>query len=183
MTPEMAKDFVVAMSAINGAYRSGFNGHLRTSYSTLEDVIVAVKPVLAKHNLCFIQRIHEGESARVETVFIHVTGAMLSTGICDVPVSKKDPQAYGSAITYSKKYSLLSACGIPSIDDDAEEAMPKEYRYKFPSDMQLSEAQLTLLNSIARYDTASKTWLASQPDPRLTKYLVGDALTERIKGK
>lgn len=37
-----------------------------------------------------------------------------------------DPQAYGSAITYARRYGLQSLLSIPSEDDDANSASGKE---------------------------------------------------------
>ena len=40
-----------------------------------------------------------------------------------VPPIKQDPQAYGSAITYSRRYALAAFLGVIQEDDDAEGAM------------------------------------------------------------
>jgi hypothetical protein len=39
-----------------------------------------------------------------------------------LPMTKQDPQAAGSAITYARRYSLQSIAGIPSEDDDGNYA-------------------------------------------------------------
>jgi hypothetical protein len=54
----------------------------------------------------------------VETVFVHESGEMLECGKLHVPASKNDPQGYGSALTYARRYSLMAACGIAPEDDD-----------------------------------------------------------------
>ena len=53
-----------------------------------------------------------------ETVFLHESGQMLECGKLHVPASKQDPQGYGSALTYARRYSLMAACGIAPEDDD-----------------------------------------------------------------
>jgi hypothetical protein len=58
----------------------------------------------------------------VETLFIHESGEMMGGGKLHVPAAKQDPQGYGSALTYAKRYSLQSACGIAPEDDDGEHA-------------------------------------------------------------
>jgi ribosomal protein L12E/L44/L45/RPP1/RPP2 len=58
----------------------------------------------------------------VETVFIHESGEVLECGILQVPASKQDPQGYGSALTYARRYSLMAACGIAPEDDDGNSA-------------------------------------------------------------
>jgi hypothetical protein len=47
---------------------------------------------------------------------------MLECGILHVPASKQDPQGYGSALTYARRYSLMAACGIAPEDDDGNQA-------------------------------------------------------------
>jgi hypothetical protein len=47
---------------------------------------------------------------------------MMGGGKLHVPAAKQDPQGYGSALTYAKRYSLQSACGIAPEDDDGEHA-------------------------------------------------------------
>ena len=58
----------------------------------------------------------------VETVFIHESGEMLECGKLHVPASKQDPQGYGSALTYARRYSLMAACAIAPEDDDCNAA-------------------------------------------------------------
>ena len=61
----------------------------------------------------------------METVFIHESGEMLECGKLHVPASKQDPQGYGSALTYARRYSLMAACGIAPEDDDGNAATRK----------------------------------------------------------
>ena len=58
----------------------------------------------------------------VETVFLHESGEALRCGKLHVPASKQDPQGYGSALTYARRYSLMTACGIAPEDDDGNAA-------------------------------------------------------------
>jgi hypothetical protein len=69
--------------------------------------------------IALIQRTSEDATGvTVETVFIHESGEMLECGKLHVPASKQDPQGYGSALTYARRYSLMAACGIAPEDDD-----------------------------------------------------------------
>ena len=42
------------------------------------------------------------------------------------PTNMENPQKVGSAITYAKRYTLQSVYGLPSEDDDANEASPSK---------------------------------------------------------
>jgi hypothetical protein len=58
----------------------------------------------------------------VETVFLHESGQVIRSGKLHVPAAKQDPQGYGSALTYARRYSLMAACGIAPEDDDGNAA-------------------------------------------------------------
>jgi hypothetical protein len=58
----------------------------------------------------------------VETIFIHESGETLDCGVLHFPVTKNDPPAYMSALTYARRGSLMAACGIAPEDDDGQMA-------------------------------------------------------------
>jgi hypothetical protein len=73
--------------------------------------------------IALIQRTSEDSTGvTVETVFVHESGEMLECGKLHVPASKQDPQGYGSALTYARRYSLMAAAGIAPEDDDGNAA-------------------------------------------------------------
>jgi hypothetical protein len=58
----------------------------------------------------------------VSTVFLHESGEHMETGSIFVPAAQNSPQAFGSALTYARRYSLMTACGIAPEDDDGNAA-------------------------------------------------------------
>jgi rhodanese-related sulfurtransferase len=58
----------------------------------------------------------------VETVLLHESGESIRCGKLHVPAPKQDPQGYGSALSYARRYSLMAACGIAPEDDDGNHA-------------------------------------------------------------
>ncbi len=48
---------------------------------------------------------------------MHTSGEWISQKLL-MSCSKKEPQAFGSAITYARRYALQSILGIPCEDDD-----------------------------------------------------------------
>lgn len=121
--PELAKALVAACAQIGAAIKDSVNPHFKSRYADLAAVIDAVKSPLAKHGLCFLQNVsHRDDGVSVTTVILHESGQHLELAEVSVPASKQDPQGYGSAITYAKRYSLQSALGVPSEDDDGNAA-------------------------------------------------------------
>ena len=59
--------------------------------------------------------------AGVETIILHSSGEWVSNEFM-LKCSKNDPQGMGSAITYARRYAYQSVLGIPSEDDDGNNA-------------------------------------------------------------
>lgn len=130
---ELATALVKACAEIGGAIKGKTNPHFKSKYADLSSVVDAVKPALAKHGLFFFQRFGERDNGvAVETVIVHESGEQLETGFVYVPASKQDAQGYGSAITYARRYSLQTALGVPSEDDDGNAASDASKRFPTP---------------------------------------------------
>lgn len=131
---EIAKSLVKAQKAFGPALKSATNPHFRSKYADLSACVEAVIDALNGAGIALVQHSHECEDGViVETVFVHESGETYSAGKLHVPASKKDPQGYGSALTYARRYSLMAACGIAPEDDDGNAAAkakpePKEVK-------------------------------------------------------
>jgi hypothetical protein len=120
---KLSKALVSAQAEMGGAAKGKTNPHFKSKYADLESVMEAIKPVIAKHALAFIQVGHDADSAAgIETIILHDSGEWLSAGKTLVPVSKSDAQGYGSALTYARRYSLMAAFGVAPEDDDGNAA-------------------------------------------------------------
>lgn len=121
LSAAMAKAFAEIEKATKGAV----NPHFKSKYADLGAVIDAIKPPLIKHGLFFTQRCHgtSGDGGVfVETVLHHSGGEEMSLGELFVPANKQDAQGFGSALTYARRYSLMTAFGVPAEDDDGNAA-------------------------------------------------------------
>jgi len=105
------------------ALKTSTNPHFRSKYVDLAGCVEAVVDALNSAGIALVQRTSEDSTGvTVETVFVHESGEMLECGKLHVPASKQDPQGYGSALTYARRYSLMAACGIAPEDDDGNAA-------------------------------------------------------------
>lgn len=120
-----------AQTEIAHATKDANNPFFKSGYATLEQVIDTIKGPLNNNGIYFQQNSHLNEHGAVcETVF-YGHDSQLSAGQIFVPADKHDPQAFGSALTYSRRYSLSMACGIGSSDDDGEKAQQRDMgKYK-----------------------------------------------------
>ena len=119
----IATALVKAQKAFGPALKTATNPHFRSRYADLSACVEAVIDALNDNGIAMIQKCYDCNTGiMVETVFIHESGEMLECGILQVPASKQDPQGYGSALTYARRYSLMAACGIAPEDDDGNAA-------------------------------------------------------------
>ena len=73
---------------------------------------------------------------------------------------KQDPQAVGSAVSYARRYSLMSWLGIPQADDDAELAMPERKTTKKKAKATPKHAAATkALNATKSMDELKSIWV------------------------
>lgn len=119
----IAKAFVAAKKGFSPALKSSNNPHYKTKYADLAGCLEAVNDALLEAGIAVYQETAEcSDGVIVETVFLHESGEVLRGGKLHVPAAKSDPQGYGSALTYARRYSLMAACGIAAEDDDGNAA-------------------------------------------------------------
>jgi hypothetical protein len=95
------------MDSVNPAFKS--------KYASLESVLTAIKPVLAKHGLAVLQM--PLEDGKLRNVVIHEAGGRF-VWTSRVPSKGDRPHDIGSALTYARRYSLVSLFGIVGDPDD-----------------------------------------------------------------
>ena len=119
----IAGAFVKAKREFGPALKDKTNPAFRSKYADLGACLEAVEDALLNNGIALIQETFEDSTGvTVETVFMHESGEVIRCGKLHVPSSKQDPQGYGSALTYCRRYSLITACGIAPEDDDGNAA-------------------------------------------------------------
>ncbi len=87
-------------------------------YFDINQLLEKLQPVLKKHNLAVFQPIFDGEVCTT-IVDLETDGKIFSN--IKLPEGVK-PQDMGSAITYYRRYSLVSLLAIQAEDDDGAKA-------------------------------------------------------------
>lgn len=120
----IATALVKAKRAFNPVLKDKANPAFKGSkYADLAACLDAVdQPCLDNGIVLYQETSEDATGVTVETVFLHESGEALHCGKLHVPASKNDPQGYGSALSYARRYSLLTACGIAAEDDDGQAA-------------------------------------------------------------
>jgi hypothetical protein len=93
-------------------------------YFDINQLLEKLKPLLEKHDLILLQPIKNGEviSAIIDTEDNKEISSSLK-----LPEGVK-PQDMGSAITYYRRYTLVSLLAIEAEDDDGAKATKKEVK-------------------------------------------------------
>lgn len=127
----LAKSLAKAQGEIENASKDSENTFFKnaagknTKYASLAEALTAIRPVFSRHGLSLIQ-----VPCLTEKGFVLMTRIMHESGEWiegDYPIepTKKDPQGFGGAITYARRYSAMAFAGIAPEDDDANDASGK----------------------------------------------------------
>lgn len=113
-----------AQGEMQAAKKDSANPFFKSKYADLNEVWSTIRKPLAANQLAVIQATRiDGNDVRLETTLAHSSGEWICSAYPVAP-QKRDPQGYGSALTYARRYALSALVGVVSeIDDDGESAM------------------------------------------------------------
>lgn len=121
---KIAPAFIKAKKAFSPALKEKTNPAFRSKYADLGACLEAVNDAFLESGIAVYQEtFDDATGVTVETVLLHESGEALRCGKLHIPAVKQDAQGYGSALTYARRYSLLTACGIAPEDDDGNAAV------------------------------------------------------------
>jgi hypothetical protein len=148
---KLAPALVAAQAEITWATKDSTNPHFNNRYADLQSVIEAIKPALNKHGIFFSQHPTPSDAGKLglTTILLHSSGEWIEdTAI--IPLPKNDPQGYGSAMTYGRRYGLAAICGLFQSDDDGEAAKPSQMPVKATqSPAMANKADIETINTFA----------------------------------
>jgi len=165
------------------AKKTGTNPHFKSDYATLEDCWEACRKPLADAGLVVTQEMGSSENGKdyVATKVTHVESREYYKGAVPI-VGATDMQKLGSAITYARRYGLITMVGILTGDDDDGNAAAT---VDVPTDKQITFVE-TLLKQRAvpnEVETAIKTKLTDHAFTKDSITTVIDKLQEYPEAK
>lgn len=140
-TSDSIKNIAVALSDFRKKMKQPAkdkkNPFFKSNYVALEGVQKSIDEALPD-GLTYTQEVVSTDNGvSVSTIILHKSGEYMQFDPLAIPAQKRDPQGYGSAETYARRYSLSAAFGISSdVDDDgnaASQGQPKPVRGSNPS--------------------------------------------------
>ncbi len=118
-TPRLNAALAKAQGAMESAKKDTANPFFNTKYADLAGIIEACRKPLSDNGLSIVQiACNDEKGVTILTRLLHSSGESISSP-CWVPVVKKDPQGYGSAMTYARRFGLQALVGVAAeVDDD-----------------------------------------------------------------
>lgn len=126
---ELAKAMVKVQQALNPACKDAENSFVKNRYASLNSVIEACREALTAQSVWVAQYPVAAEAGHLGLVtkLVHGESGQWQSSLMVMPLPKNDPQGYGSALTYARRYGLATLVGMVSeADDDAEAATPRQ---------------------------------------------------------
>ena len=121
---KITEAIIRAAGKITPLVKDSANPFFNSKYADLNQTVEALRKVLLEEGLWFMQFPTSTEnSVGVLTRVVHSSSEFIEHEFV-LPLAKRDPQAAGSAITYARRYALVSIFGLQAVDDDAQSAMP-----------------------------------------------------------
>lgn len=161
-------------------------GRYSFRYATLDKILDLARPVLAAEGLALFQPISTNEKGAMVLVtrLLHRSGEWMETSI-PLPTPGGDPQAFGSAVTYLRRYAVTALLGIASDeDDDANRAAGNHMKDVTPRHERLrDEAGRTIDPVQALAIRAKGTRDVDDGTDLLRAWANAAAATEAIRGK
>lgn len=118
---EVYAKLIKAKAQFGKALKNANNPHHKNNYANLQSVLDAVTVALIENDL-FVSQTGErcGDVFVIRTLVFDSNGDSIDFGIMPVKTLKEDAQAFGSGLTYARRYALMSAFGLAPEDDDGQ---------------------------------------------------------------
>lgn len=173
---ELVKALCKAQGEFSHAKKTIDNEFLKSRYADMASVLDAVKAPLSSNGLAYFQTVDGEKNIVLTTTLAHSSGEWIRSRYPVVPV-KNDPQSFGSALTYARRYCLLAILGVAAEEDDDDgnagtgnKPGHKDAKQARAFDVELDRAQQEemYLQASAKLEKAmtleelSKTWIPYQ---------------------
>ena len=115
---QMLPDLFKVKASILPLKKQADNPYFNSKYVDLNAVLEGVDSILEANGFILLQPV---VGRTVETTILHKSGQFISSEM-ELVLDKNTMQALGSAISYARRYSLVSLLGLKSEDDDGNSA-------------------------------------------------------------
>lgn len=154
------------------------SGHNSKKYARFEDIIDAIKPVLAEHGFSLTFRVkQEDKTMTVVGVLGHSGGHAEETAMtlpADMTGNKNPVQSWGSTASYGKRYVTLTITGIATEDEDDDG--------KKAGEKPVEQNTIDALKALIVETKADLAWICNHYSVEALEDLTGKQISEAITG-
>jgi hypothetical protein len=115
---QLLPDLFKVKASILPLKKQADNPYFNSKYVDLNAVLEGVDSILEANGFILLQPV---VGRTVETTILHKSGQFITSEM-ELVLDKNTMQALGSAISYARRYSLVSLLGLKSEDDDGNGA-------------------------------------------------------------
>jgi len=154
---KIATALLKAQTEMTTPKKGSINPFFKNKYADLNDVLSAVVPALNNNGIVLLQPLVNIDGKNyVKTVLMHESGETFES-LAEIFCTKQnDAQAYGSGISYARRYSVSSICGIGSEDDDAQKAVQSKTKATTEILKKAKEGKFTIEQVKAKYEVTKE---------------------------
>lgn len=155
----LGKALAKAQTQLTNVKVDSQNPHFKSRYASLTAVNETVLPILSANGIAVLQGVSSPDvkCVGVSTTFIHGESGEWWTEELFLPPTKVDPQGFGSAITYGRRYLLMAMAGVATDDDDANEASKPQQAQRQPQ-AQAVEQKKAVMPATSREESYPAEW-------------------------
>ncbi|MBG3876406.1 single-stranded DNA-binding protein [Desulfovibrio oxamicus] len=125
---DLAKALIAVQHTLQPAIKDRENPFAKSRYATLNSVMDSCRDALLANGIWVAQYPVPAETGHLGLVtkLTHAESGQWQSSLLVMPLPKTDPQGYGSAMTYARRYSLSAMLGLVTEDDDDGEAASRD---------------------------------------------------------
>lgn len=128
---EIYKKFAQLLQEVPAIKKDTSNPFFKSKYADINQVLEVLKPLLCKHGFFITQSpmIVDGKSVLWTRIRYENGDVVEESSLELVCKDHNDPQKLGQAITYMRRYALVSMFGMEAYDDDGNAATIAKPKY------------------------------------------------------
>ena len=152
----LAKAMLKVQKQLRPAIKDNYNNFTQSKYATLNSVMEACSEALIDAGIWVTQYpvpVEDGSSnLGLITKLVHAESGEWQESKIVMPLAKADPQAYGSALTYARRYGLSSMVGLVTEDDDANAACKNSFDLQKPRITDIEPRENAVIENLPHID-------------------------------
>jgi hypothetical protein len=125
-TSNLVKALFDFQGKVNAVKKTAKNDHFNSAYADLSSILTTINPVCQELGLLITQ--HPHDEVLVTKVYHVESGEWMQSEQLLRMRDANNPQQYGSALTYARRYALASIFNLNQADDDANSASGHEVK-------------------------------------------------------